>query len=219
MNDSLQVLRNDAWSAADTQALGIARDLGVGSGSRVLDVGCGGGGFLRLLKPLNPGVLIGVDVDRTALDRARHDGVDLVQARAESLPFDDDEFTHVFCMNAVTYMNQNRALRELVRVSNGYVVLAAELLLYDFYRFARVRTARQFVICVRDLAYGLISLVWQPPQSRLLGNRAFVTRRRLTRTLAALGCKIIAVRDRERLPRFMGRATQVIVVAQADGRE
>jgi SAM-dependent methyltransferase len=74
----------------------LRRLLGSGTG-RCLDVGCGGGHFLRA--PLELGwQVIGVDVseDQLRVARDRHPDVELVRADATALPFADDSFDAAF---------------------------------------------------------------------------------------------------------------------------
>jgi SAM-dependent methyltransferase len=74
----------------------LSRLLGRGRG-RCLDVGCGGGHFLR--KPLEHGwELVGVDVsdDQLRVARSRHPGIEFVRADATALPFGDDSFDAAF---------------------------------------------------------------------------------------------------------------------------
>jgi SAM-dependent methyltransferase len=74
----------------------LRRLLGSGTG-RCLDVGCGGGHFLRA--PLELGWrVIGVDVseDQLRVARDRHPDVVLVHADATALPFDDESLGAAF---------------------------------------------------------------------------------------------------------------------------
>jgi len=94
---------------------------GVAAGHRVLDVGCG------------PGVLTSELVDRLGTDRVsaidpstsfvaaardRLPGVDVQNARAEQLPFDDDAFDAAMAQLVVHFMDDPVAgLREMARVT------------------------------------------------------------------------------------------------------
>jgi SAM-dependent methyltransferase len=63
----------------------------VGTGGRVLDVGCRFGALTRSY--LDGNEVVGVDVDRTALEEAASLGIEPVWADAtEPLPFDDESF-------------------------------------------------------------------------------------------------------------------------------
>ncbi|HEX5106153.1 MAG TPA: class I SAM-dependent methyltransferase, partial [Pirellulaceae bacterium] len=63
-------------------------------GKTVLEVGCGPGGNLRVLRTQKPRRLVGADVSQAMLDLADHD--ELVKIDGRSLPFADGEFDVVF---------------------------------------------------------------------------------------------------------------------------
>jgi SAM-dependent methyltransferase len=67
-----------------------ARLLGRGSG-RLLDVGCGTGAYSAMLAGLG-WQLVGVDISADMLRLARDRGLDVVQADARELPFEDASF-------------------------------------------------------------------------------------------------------------------------------
>ena len=91
--------------------------LALAPGDRLLDVGCGGGVFLR--RALETGCdAVGLDhsADMVALARATS-GVHVVEGRAEELPFGDGEFSAVSCLVAFFFMDDPvRVLREFRRV-------------------------------------------------------------------------------------------------------
>jgi SAM-dependent methyltransferase len=68
---------------------------GVSAGQRVLDVGCGPGALTaELVARLGPAAVTAVDPSKpfVAAARARHPGVNVLQASAEHLPFADGKF-------------------------------------------------------------------------------------------------------------------------------
>src|SRR5437763_12937266 len=74
-------------------------------GTRLLEVGCGGGAVLAVLGQEFPGVLLtGVDIEAQQRDFARghleRSGAEatLVEADALALPFPDESFDHVWMM-------------------------------------------------------------------------------------------------------------------------
>ena len=91
--------------------------LALGPGDRHLDVGCGGGVFLR--RALATGCdAVGLDhsPDMVALARATS-GAHIVEARAEELPFADGEFSAISCIVAFFFMDDPvSVLREMRRV-------------------------------------------------------------------------------------------------------
>jgi SAM-dependent methyltransferase len=82
----------------------IADSLGVGAGTRVLDVGCGAGRFLRLAADRGADVA-GLDATAAlvAIARERLPGADLREGEMERLPWDDGSFDAVSGINAFQY--------------------------------------------------------------------------------------------------------------------
>ena len=78
--------------------------LGVGAGTRLLDVGCGAGRALRLAADRGADVS-GLDAAPGLLDYARRrvPGANIVQGDLQSLPFDDDSFDAVSGFNSFQY--------------------------------------------------------------------------------------------------------------------
>ena len=95
----------------------VLQALGLDKGDRLLDVGCGGGVFLR--RALATGThAVGLDHSREMVELARATaGVTVVEGRAEQLPFVDGEFTAVSCLVAFFFFDEPvRVLREMRRV-------------------------------------------------------------------------------------------------------
>lgn len=110
--------------------------LGIRSGDRLLDVGCGVGRTLLELSRV-PGLSIGVDWAREDLHRGaywfqmmRREGstqgcVYFMQGDATRLPFVDGSFDRVVCTEVLEHVDDDRAvLTELVRVLRPGGVLA-----------------------------------------------------------------------------------------------
>jgi ubiquinone/menaquinone biosynthesis C-methylase UbiE len=101
----------------------VLEALALGPADRLVDVGCGGGVFLRHAQAQTGCTVIGVDHSREMVRLARPLAV---QGDAEQLPFDDAEFTAVSSIVAFFFFpDAPRALREMRRVltPNGRVAI------------------------------------------------------------------------------------------------
>jgi SAM-dependent methyltransferase len=86
---------------------------------RLLDVGCGGGAFLRHVRAMFGCEVAGLDHSRAMVRLARSKSPELkiVQADVAAAPFADGEFTALSCLVAFFFFpNPLRALREFRRV-------------------------------------------------------------------------------------------------------
>jgi SAM-dependent methyltransferase len=93
--------------------------LGVGEGTRLLDIGCGAGLALRLAADRGAEVT-GLDASPGLLDFARRrvPGATIVEGELQTLPFADDSFDAVTGFNSFQYAaDPVAALREAARVT------------------------------------------------------------------------------------------------------
>jgi len=93
----------------------------VAPGDRVLDVACGTGIAARATAArVGPqGAVVGVDINPGMLRvaRTKAPGVQWLEARAEELPFENDDFDAVLCQFALMFFtDKGAALREMARV-------------------------------------------------------------------------------------------------------
>ena len=86
----------------------LAEDARIHAGDVVLDLACGTGLVARhaaaLVSP--DGRMVGADINPAMLEIARgwiEAGVEWVEAPCDSLPFDDDTFTHVICQQGFQF--------------------------------------------------------------------------------------------------------------------
>jgi len=101
----------DAHSFAWPAVLGA---LSLSGDDRLLDVGCGGGVFLRHARAETGCTAVGVDHSR---DMVKLAAPDAVYGKAEALPFGDGEFTAVSSLVAFFFFpDPVQALREMRRV-------------------------------------------------------------------------------------------------------
>ena len=93
---------------------------GVRGGQRVLDVGCGPGALTtELVSRTGASNVAAVDPSAPFVEaaRARHPGVEVREARAEELPFDDDAFDAALAQLVVHFMTEPvRGIAEMARV-------------------------------------------------------------------------------------------------------
>jgi SAM-dependent methyltransferase len=82
---------------------------------RILDVGCGTGANLEMLKQF--GAAEGVDVSDEALEFCREKGLEVHKGLAEELPFEDESFELVTALDVVEHLDDDVAgLKEMHRV-------------------------------------------------------------------------------------------------------
>lgn len=86
-------------------------------GSKVLDVGCNDGAMMKLLADSKGCDMTGVDVSETALALAREKGLNVINADAQELPFDDHTFDAVILREVLVHIHEPiKALKEIRRV-------------------------------------------------------------------------------------------------------
>lgn len=90
---------------------------------RILEVGCGGGTFLRSAATIGA-ELHGVDPDPALIEPLRQEGFSVEVGRAEQLAYADNSFdVVVFSYTAHHIGDWNKALKESLRVAQSVVVL------------------------------------------------------------------------------------------------
>lgn len=87
---------------------------------RVLDVGCGGGGFAKAIKHYRPDLEVyGVDINKEAIKRAKKDdeGVNFKAESVDRLAFKDEFFDAVVVTDVLEHLEEpTEALRQINRV-------------------------------------------------------------------------------------------------------
>lgn len=97
---------------------------------KILDIGCGTGYHLEFLerKKMKIESLIGIDISFQMLSEARKKvSCDLIQAKAEELPFTDNSFDTILCFFTVLNLcDYNKAIEEIYRVlhKNGLAIIS-----------------------------------------------------------------------------------------------
>lgn len=103
---------------ADRRARLFVTSGGIRPGTRVLELGCGTGEFIRRVT-LAGAQLVALDLSAELLAKAREkvgDGVRLVRADAEVLPFPDGAFDVVYGCSVLHHLDLEVALSEVRRV-------------------------------------------------------------------------------------------------------
>lgn len=95
----------------------LRRDLGLGPGKRVIDLGSGTGKFLPRLKDVGADIIAvePVDAMRQELSRA-HPDVTAVEGTAQSIPLPDSSVDAVVCAQSFHWFATTEALAEIRRV-------------------------------------------------------------------------------------------------------
>jgi SAM-dependent methyltransferase len=96
-----------------------------GTRPSALDVGCGPGYVMELLAPFFD--VTGIDNDTGAVNSAKARGLDVIQADAIDLPYEDDTFDLVYCSFLMLWLNDPaKAIGEMKRVAKHWVICLAE---------------------------------------------------------------------------------------------
>jgi len=124
-NEDIWAVEN--FSAADRQRVADMAAKVPQSVKTLLDVGCGNGIFLKYLSDTDAGRftrLCGTDRSTTALCCVQ---AEKVQASIDNLPFGQDEFDLVSCMEVLEHLPQKTyldALQELSRIARRYILIS-----------------------------------------------------------------------------------------------
>jgi ubiquinone/menaquinone biosynthesis C-methylase UbiE len=104
-------------SYPDDAVAHVVAALGIGPGTRVVDLAAGTGKFTRLLVPSGAD-LVAVEPVAGMRDQLTSivGGVEVHDGAAEALPFDDETIDAVVCAQAFHWFDQQAALREIRRV-------------------------------------------------------------------------------------------------------
>jgi SAM-dependent methyltransferase len=130
-----EIERNHWWFAGRRRILlAVLKRLDVRAES-ILDVGCGSGTNLGLLRErFGEGIIHGIDIDRESLRHcARHRSLLVSQADLMRLPFRDGSFDLVCALDAIEHVpDDEAALRGLHRVCRSGGTLLATVPAFDF---------------------------------------------------------------------------------------
>lgn len=120
----------------------------------LLDVGCGWGELVRRAN-LDTLKATGIDVSKTAVNRAVLEGLDCVIASATKIPFPDKRFGLVTCFDVLEHLTGDdvfTALDEILRVSKKYIAL----------QVATVPTKNHVMKFDKKKKFVLHQTIWRP---------------------------------------------------------
>jgi SAM-dependent methyltransferase len=149
------------------------------TGLKILDVGCGYGHFLGLLRALgaSPSNLHGVDLlpERIEVARARHPGLDLTIGNGEELRYPDGTFDLVLLFSVLTSILDPRVQTNLAAEARRVLRPGGAILWYDL-RYdnpwnphVRGLRPRDVARLFPDLLPALETMTLLPPLARRLG--------------------------------------------------
>ncbi len=117
----------DSLSKNDSKYISILEEIDIKKSSRILDVGCGKGRYLkRLDMDCDNLKLYGVDCSENVLKYVRNDNIELKKGSLLTIPYEDDRFDIVYTCEALEHaiLTEN-AVKELIRVTKkgGKVII------------------------------------------------------------------------------------------------
>lgn len=132
--------------------------------AKILDIGCGTGEDFRILQPF--GKVVGVDAFTPAVEYCTKQGFECIQADATSLPFANDSFNLVTCLDVLTCIeNDKKAVDEAIRVcKKGGLILftaganpalwgATDIQSQNYRRYTKVNLQRLFPCTILRSTY------------------------------------------------------------------
>ncbi|MDQ6626385.1 MAG: class I SAM-dependent methyltransferase [Verrucomicrobiota bacterium] len=137
--ETMRSVEDDLWWYRGLRAHVINSVAPTQAGFKLLDAGCGSGGMLaRLRKHFPSASLTGMDFVPRALEltRERNIGAELVQGRADDLPFADSSFDVVLSLDVIVLhgIDDRVAISEMHRVLRPGGKLIVNVAAFDFLR-------------------------------------------------------------------------------------
>ena len=164
--ETMRSVEDDLWWYRGLRAHVVNSIPPVQAGFKLLDAGCGSGGMLaRLRKHFPAASLTGMDFVPRALEltRERNIGAELVQGRADDLPFEDSSFDVVLSLDVIVLhgIDDRAAISEMHRVLRPGGNLIVNVAAFDFLRGSH------------DTATNMARRYTRSRLSRLLGEAGF----------------------------------------------
>jgi SAM-dependent methyltransferase len=185
-------------------------------GSRVLDVGFGGGGQMRQLRAAGCRVF-GVEYNSRLASGAGADGLAVCRAQAEHLPFADASLDGLVCKVVVPYTDEARAVAEIGRVLRAGAIarISYHGLGYSLRYFFTERNWKRRVYAARVIVNTGVYRLTGRRLPGFLGDTLFQSTARLRQYYRAAGLDLAE----ERQPsRFAGAPVFIYHTLRKDGR-
>ena len=170
-------------------------------GARVLDIGFGEGEQMHGLRARGCRA-VGVEFDPALAGRGRADGLSVVRASGDALPFASATFDGIVCKVVIPYTDEARAVAEIARVlrPGGTARVSFHGLGYKLRYLLAQPDWRRRVYGARVIA----NTAWYALTGRRLpgfwGDTLYQSERRLERYYARAGLEVVPTRSR----RFLG---------------
>ena len=126
-NMSVQDFENKRWEGDKQKIVFRHKEaLRLIDSGKVLDVGCGDGLFLGMLKQKKI-ESVGVDISEEGVKKCRSNNLEASQCdfSVNKLPFPDNEFDYVVALDVLEHLyNPEHLLKEAKRVSKKYIIIS-----------------------------------------------------------------------------------------------
>lgn len=92
----------------------------------VLDVGCGNGFLLEMIRKNFSNIKIkGIDIEKNLLKSCKNKGLNVKRGNILNIPFNDASFDLIIAKDVIEHVKDNyRAIQELIRVSRKYIFIS-----------------------------------------------------------------------------------------------
>jgi SAM-dependent methyltransferase len=192
--------RDSYWSSYLSPPLDLTR---YRPGAIVLDIGCGNGAQLTLLRGAGQRG-IGVELNPAAALACQRNGHAVVIASAEKLPFRNESCPGVLCKVVIPYTDEQLAIAEIGRVlaPGGVGVLYLHGIGYSLRYLLRPDIWKRSVYAAKTIVNTMVYRVAQRQLPGFLGDTLFQSERRLRRYYRWAGLKLESTIPSRR---FVGR--------------
>ncbi|MBW1666990.1 MAG: class I SAM-dependent methyltransferase [Deltaproteobacteria bacterium] len=104
----------------------VLERINIGQNEKILDAGCGEGNLGKELLKKGYSNIFGFDYSLDGVEKAKKYYKECVMADIYSLPYEDNQFDTVICIEVFEYLdNPEKAFRELLRVAKKQIIIAS----------------------------------------------------------------------------------------------